>query len=77
MLRTGKRCPNAAVPGTRYCALPAHSRFVEVEASLGRPLTAEELEEASTAKGWERISGLVAAPVAVSAGEGQKEEAEG
>ena len=29
MLRTGKRCPNAAVPGTRYCALPAHSRLAE------------------------------------------------
>ncbi len=27
MLRTGKRCPNAAVTGTRYCALPAHSRL--------------------------------------------------
>jgi len=77
MLRTGKRCPNAGVPGTRYCALPAHSRFVEVEAKLGRPLTTEEAEEASTAKGWERISGLAAEPVAaVSAGEGQKEEAE-
>ena len=78
MLRTGKRCPNAAVAGTRYCALPAHSRFVEVETSLGRTLTAEETEEASTTKGWERISALAAAPVAtVTGGDGDKEETEG
>ena len=76
MLRTGKRCPNAAVAGTRYCALPAHARFVEVESSLGRPLTAEETEEASTAKGWERISGLAAAPVAAT-GDVKEEGTEG
>ena len=75
MLRTGKRCPNAGVPGTRYCALPAHSRLAEVEVALGRVLTAEEIEEASTAKGWERVSEL--APVAAgAAGEGAKGDAE-
>jgi len=75
MLRTGKRCPNAAVPGTRYCALPAHSRLAEVEVALGRVLTAEEIEEASTAKGWERVSELAPVP-AGAAGEGAKEDAE-
>jgi transcription termination/antitermination protein NusA len=29
ILRNGKRCPNAAVPGTRYCALPDHARLAE------------------------------------------------
>jgi N utilization substance protein A len=24
VLSTGKRCPNAAVPGSRYCGIPAH-----------------------------------------------------
>jgi N utilization substance protein A len=76
ILRTGKRCPNAAVPATRYCALPAHSRLAEVEGALGRVLTAEELEEASSAKGWERVSEL--APVGAGAAtDGAKEEAEG
>jgi N utilization substance protein A len=76
ILRTGKRCPNAAVPATRYCALPAHSRLAEVEGALGRVLTAEELEEASSAKGWERVSEL--APVGAGAvTDGAKEEAEG
>jgi transcription termination/antitermination protein NusA len=76
ILRTGKRCPNAAISGTRYCALPAHSRLAEVEVALGRVLTAEELEEASSEKGWERVSEL--APVgAGAAADGAKEEAEG
>jgi len=76
ILRTGKRCPNAAITGTRYCALPAHSRLAEVEAALGRVLTAEELEEASSEKGWERVSEL--APVgAGAAADGATEEAEG
>ena len=76
ILRTGKRCPNAGVPGTRFCALPAHARLAEVEAALGRPLTAEELDEASSAKGWERVSEL--APVGAGAAtDGAKEEAEG
>ncbi len=73
MLRTGKRCPNAAVPGTRYCALPAHSRFGELEGRLGRSLTAEEVVEASSPKGWERVSEL--APAGVAAGDGGEESA--
>ncbi len=33
LLRNGKRCVNAAVPGTRYCSLPAHSHLADMEAS--------------------------------------------
>ena len=76
MLRTGKRCPNAAVTGTRYCALPAHSRLAQVETSLGRPLTAEEIEDTGTAEGLERILELAPVSAAVS-GEGTGEAAEG
>ena len=32
LLRNGKRCVNAAVPGTRYCSLPAHAKLAEMEA---------------------------------------------
>ena len=28
---TGKRCPNAALPGSRYCGLPAHQALAEQE----------------------------------------------
>ena len=62
MLRTGKRCPNAAVPPTLLrAAAPLAARRAG-----GRPrpsLTAEEIEQASTDKGFRAISEL--APAAV------------
>jgi N utilization substance protein A len=61
-LRNGKRCPNAAVAGARFCALPAHVRLAELEGAIGRALTAQEIEEAGSAKGWERIAALAGAP---------------
>ena len=76
MLRTGKRCPNAAIPPTRYCALPAHSRLAGLETGLGRPLTAEEIEQAGTDQGFERLSELAPAAVAAS-GDAAQEEAGG
>ena len=33
VLATGKRCPNAALPGSRYCGLPAHQALAEREAA--------------------------------------------
>jgi len=69
MLRNGRRCPNAAVPPTRYCNLPAHALLGEIEASLGRGLTSEELGQASTEKGYEE---LTAAHVAAGAGAGEE-----
>src|SRR4029078_2396675 len=27
ILSTGKRCPNAALPGSRYCGVPAHQEL--------------------------------------------------
>jgi N utilization substance protein A len=38
VLSTGKRCPNAALPGSRYCGLPAHQALAEQE----QPVAAEE-----------------------------------
>ena len=31
ILSNGKRCPNAALPGTRYCGVPAHQALVGQE----------------------------------------------
>jgi N utilization substance protein A len=31
VLSTGKRCPNAALPGSRYCGLPAHQALEQQE----------------------------------------------
>src|ERR671911_2204568 len=32
ILSNGKRCPNAALPGTRFCGIPAHTALAEREA---------------------------------------------
>src|SRR5437773_5502 len=34
ILSTGKRCPNAALPGSRYCGVPAHQELAHKEADL-------------------------------------------
>jgi N utilization substance protein A len=33
ILSTGKRCPNAALPGSRYCGVPAHQELSKKEAA--------------------------------------------
>src|SRR5205823_3796230 len=61
ILSNGKRCPNEALPGTRYCGLPAHQALEGQEPAVAEAVadaTAEEAEEL--------------APVAV---EGTEEEA--
>jgi N utilization substance protein A len=35
ILGNGKRCPNAALPGTRFCGVPAHQELAKVEAQTG------------------------------------------
>jgi N utilization substance protein A len=32
VLANGKRCPNAALPGSRYCGVPSHQALAEAEA---------------------------------------------
>jgi N utilization substance protein A len=53
ILSNGKRCPNAALPGTRYCGVPAHQALVGTEPEVvpvaevdeaASPAEAEELE---------------------------------
>jgi len=53
ILSTGKRCPNAALPGSHYCGVPAHQELAKKEAELpadapaDTPLaTQEEVEQA-------------------------------
>ena len=45
VLSNGKRCPNAAIAGSRYCGLPAHQALVDQEGDQvggGEPAPAEE-----------------------------------
>lgn len=50
MLANGRRCPNIAVEGTRYCGLPAHAALInapEPEASAPEPEVSTPEPEAS------------------------------
>src|SRR5829696_5540779 len=42
ILSNGKRCPNASLPGTRYCGVPAHQQLALVEDTGDVPEVAPE-----------------------------------
>jgi N utilization substance protein A len=44
VLSTGKRCPNAALPGSRYCGLPAHQALEQQEGDEVAPAAEGEAE---------------------------------
>ena len=50
ILSNGKRCPNAALPGSRFCGVPAHQELAKPRAGGEEPVVAEaepELEAAA------------------------------
>jgi transcription termination/antitermination protein NusA len=56
ILANGKRCPNAALPGTRFCGVPAHQELAKIEAATGTYAEGTvqpqpETEEAAEAEG--------------------------
>ncbi len=55
ILSNGKRCPNTAVPGSRYCGIPAHRELAAREEAgevveSAAPVTADEPAEAEAAE---------------------------
>jgi N utilization substance protein A len=50
VLSTGKRCPNAALPGSRYCGVPAHQELARKEASGELPIEPEPPAEEPVAE---------------------------
>jgi len=47
ILSNGKRCPNAALPGSRYCGVPAHQALVGTEPEEPLVDEGEETEDVS------------------------------
>jgi N utilization substance protein A len=43
VLSTGKRCPNSALPGSKYCGIPAHRELAEREAA-GEDVSAQTVQ---------------------------------
>ena len=46
VLSNGKRCPNAALPGSRYCGVPAHQALAAVEGAVVEAV-AEDIQAAA------------------------------
>jgi N utilization substance protein A len=47
ILSNGKRCPNASLPGSKYCGVPAHQALAGREHEEVTPAQAEHLEDAT------------------------------
>ena len=47
ILSNGKRCPNASIPGSRYCGLPAHQALTDTDNDYvtGEPPAEVELDD--------------------------------
>jgi N utilization substance protein A len=75
ILSSGKRCPNAALPGSRYCGLPAHQALAEAEARGETPGAAadEPVEENIQENVEENVE--KAAPAEAPAAEAPADEA--
>jgi N utilization substance protein A len=58
ILSNGKRCPNAAIPSSRYCGLPAHQALTDTDNDYvtGEPPTAEVEEAEAEASDAEPIA---------------------
>jgi N utilization substance protein A len=41
ILANGKRCPNAALPGSKYCGVPAHQELALTDSDDAEPIVAE------------------------------------
>jgi N utilization substance protein A len=75
VLANGKRCPNAALPGSRYCGVPAHQELAKRESELPAeaPVTAETAtpEEAEQLEPVARIEEPAAQPPVRASGPGE------
>ncbi len=50
ILSNGKRCPNAALPSTRFCGIPAHRELAAKEAETGMPAEGTVLPASAAAE---------------------------
>jgi N utilization substance protein A len=68
LLSNGKRCPNAALPGSRYCGVPAHQALAEDPTAAARGAAVPLSLATDTAEDEEAASepGAVATEVAVA-----------
>jgi N utilization substance protein A len=61
ILSNGKRCPNAALPGTRYCGVPAHQAMIGQEPP--EAVAVADVEETATPAEAESLEPVAAVAV--------------
>ncbi len=71
VLTNGKRCPNTALPGSKYCGVPAHQALVGTEADLAAPVEVAEAEAAEPVEAAPVEDDLAAEVAAVAEVEAQ------
>jgi len=59
ILTNGKRCPNTALPGSKYCGIPAHREIAEREAR-GEDVSAQTIQPAAAEDEVEPDAGMEA-----------------
>jgi len=59
ILTNGKRCPNTALPGSKYCGIPAHREIAEREAR-GEDVSAQTIQSAAAEDEVEPDAGMEA-----------------
>jgi len=57
ILTNGKRCPNTALPGSKYCGIPAHREIAEREAR-GEDVSAQTIQPATAEDELEPDAGM-------------------
>jgi N utilization substance protein A len=78
ILSTGKRCPNTALPSSRYCGIPAHRELADREAA-GEDVSAQTidgLQQAEDAEAADEDTEAVGAGYAQPADDGEPKPAE-
>ena len=82
LTKSGKRCPNAALPGTRFCGIPSHQKQAEEEKAGGAATETDAAETTAAvvvegeAGDAEVASDQEAAEAETAEAEAQAEEAE-
>jgi transcription termination/antitermination protein NusA len=56
ILSNGKRCPNAALPGTRYCGVPGHQELAKKALEEAPAVATEEVQAVATEEEAEQLT---------------------
>jgi transcription termination/antitermination protein NusA len=71
VLANGKRCPNAALPGSRYCGIPEHQALADRETEV---VAAEETATAAEAEQLEPVAEVAVEPAVPTSADEEGEQ---